>query len=263
MMNDVQTDIKNLNLTEIKARLSKIKTSEYLKFSGILLEDHRVSVQKLGQGLKKKHEALLAEIKRVEGLHQYEVLGKKTGYTLIGGLDEVGRGPLCGPVVTACVILPEKACIMYVNDSKKLSKKRRESVYADIMNQAISYGVGLVEPEIIDEINILNATKLAMKRAIENMPIKPDCLLIDALKLEDVSIPQKSIIKGDEKSISIASASIIAKVTRDNLMAELHKKYPYYDLNHNMGYGTKAHYEGLAKHGVSPIHRRSFLKDFI
>lgn len=175
----------------------------------------------------------------------------------IAGIDEVGRGPLVGPVVTAAVILPKDFYDERINDSKKLTEKKRELLYDVIMENALSVGIGISSPEVIDEINILNATKKAMIEAINNLSIKPEHLLIDAVKL-DIDIPQTSIIKGDAKSQSIASASIIAKVTRDRMMLELDKKYPMYDFKHNKGYGTKKHIEALYKYGPLKEHRKSF-----
>ena len=175
----------------------------------------------------------------------------------IAGIDEVGRGPLVGPVVTAAVILPKDFYDERINDSKKLTEKKRELLYDVIMENALSVGIGISSPEVIDEINILNATKKAMIEAINNLSIKPEHLLIDAVKL-DIDIPQTSIIKGDAKSQSIASASIIAKATRDRMMVELDKKYPMYDFKHNKGYGTKKHIEALYKYGPLKEHRKSF-----
>ena len=175
----------------------------------------------------------------------------------IAGIDEVGRGPLVGPVVTAAVILPKDFYDERINDSKKLTEKKRELLYDVIMENALSVGIGMSSPEVIDEINILNATKKAMIEAINNLSVKPQHLLIDAVKL-DIDIPQTSIIKGDAKSESIAAASIIAKVTRDRMMVELDKKYPMYDFKHNKGYGTKKHIEALYKYGPLKEHRKSF-----
>ena len=179
------------------------------------------------------------------------------GINFIAGIDEVGRGPLVGPVVTSAVILPKDFYDERINDSKKLTEKKRELLYDVIMENALSVGIGISSPEVIDEINILNATKKAMIEAINNLSIKPEHLLIDAVKL-DINIPQTSIIKGDAKSQSIASASIIAKVTRDRMMVELDKKYPMYDFKHNKGYGTKKHIEALYKYGPLKEHRKSF-----
>ena len=181
----------------------------------------------------------------------------ENGIKYIAGIDEVGRGPLVGPVVTAAVILPRDFYDERINDSKKLTEKKRELLYDVIMENALSVGIGMSSPEVIDEINILNATKKAMIEAINNLSIKPEHLLIDAVKL-DIDIPQTSIIKGDAKSESIAAASIIAKVTRDRMMVELDKKYPMYDFKHNKGYGTKKHIEALYEYGPISEHRKSF-----
>ncbi len=190
-------------------------------------------------------------------MKEFETELYNNGINFIAGIDEVGRGPLVGPVVTAAVILPKDFYDERINDSKKLTEKKRELLYDVIMENALSVGIGMSSPEVIDEINILNATKKAMIEAINNLSIKPEHLLIDAVKL-DIDIPQTSIIKGDAKSESIAAASIIAKVTRDRMMVELDKKYPMYDFKHNKGYGTKKHIEALYEYGPISEHRKSF-----
>lgn len=190
-------------------------------------------------------------------MKEFETELYNNGINFIAGIDEVGRGPLVGPVVTAAVILPKDFYDERINDSKKLTEKKRELLYNVIMENALSVGIGMSSPEVIDEINILNATKKAMIEAINNLSIKPEHLLIDAVKL-DINIPQTSIIKGDAKSESIAAASIIAKVTRDRMMVELDKKYPMYDFKHNKGYGTKKHIEALYEYGPISEHRKSF-----
>lgn len=177
----------------------------------------------------------------------------------IAGVDEVGRGPLAGPVVTAAVILPEDFDILGVNDSKQLTEKRREELFKKITKAALAWSIGLRDNRVIDDINILNATKEAMKEAVEKLDIRPDHVLVDALVIPGINIPQTGIIKGDANSISIAAASIIAKVTRDHMMVDYAKHYPDYAFEKNKGYGTKAHYEGLDRAGASPIHRMSFL----
>ncbi len=179
------------------------------------------------------------------------------GVEYIAGVDEVGRGPLIGPVVTAAVILPKDYYDERINDSKKLTEKKRELLYDVIMENAIAVGIGMSSNEVIDEINILEATKKAMKEAINNLSVKPEHVLIDAVKL-DIDIPSTSIIKGDAKSQSIAAASIIAKVTRDRMLIEWDKKYPEYDFKHNKGYGTKKHIEAIYKYGVLKEHRKTF-----
>lgn len=188
---------------------------------------------------------------------------------VVAGIDEAGRGPLAGPVVAACAILPEDFDVIGVDDSKKLSEKRREELYEEILNKALAYGVGISDNNLIDEINILQATKSAMHEALinaqkmleEKTEQKVGYVLFDAVEIKEVDIPQSAIIKGDAKSLSIAAASIIAKVTRDRMMMDYHEQYPYYGFNSNKGYGTKAHYAGIAEHGITPIHRKSFLKN--
>ena len=190
-------------------------------------------------------------------MKEYENELYNQGIELIAGVDEVGRGPLVGPVVCACVILPKDYYNEEINDSKKISEKKREKLYDIIMQNALSVGIGISSEKIIDEINILEATKRAMKEAINNSKIKPQHVLIDAVKL-DIDIPSTSIIKGDAKSQSIAASSIIAKVTRDRMMDELDKKYPQYMFSKNKGYGTKAHIEAIRKYGIIDEHRKSF-----
>ena len=196
--------------------------------------------------------------------YKYERELREKGITLIAGVDEVGRGPLVGPVVTACVILPEKFDLPHLTDSKKLTEKRREILYKEIQEQALGIGIGIVNNEEIDKINNLNATKKAMKMAINNCKVKPEHVLIDAVKL-DIDIPTTSIIKGDLKSITISAASVIAKVTRDHMLYELDEKYPMYDFKHNKGYPTKKHIEAIKEYGIIKEHRRSYspVKEYV
>ena len=206
-------------------------------------------------------------------MQAYENELRAEGIRYIGGVDEVGRGPLAGPVSAACVVLPEDFDVLGVDDSKKLSEKKREELFDKIREKALAVGIGMCDNRVIDEINILEATKKAMAEAIRDAdsqleekglsPEGTEHLLIDAVSLKDVDKPQTSIIKGDAKSLSIAAASIIAKVTRDRLMAEYHRQYPYYGVDTNKGYGTKAHYEGIDKYGITPIHRKTFLKNIL
>ncbi|MGN1372110.1 MAG: ribonuclease HII [Candidatus Coprovivens sp.] len=191
-------------------------------------------------------------------LLKYEKELYNQGITLIGGVDEVGRGPLVGPVVAACVILPVNYSLPGLTDSKKISEKKRELFYDIIMKEAISVGIGIVGPEKIDEINILEASRLAMKLAIENMDVKPEFVLSDAMKLNNIDIPYKDIIHGDALSLSIAAGSVIAKVTRDRMMYELDKKYPEYGFASHKGYPTKAHLENIAKYGVLENYRFTY-----
>lgn len=200
----------------------------------------------------------------MEDLYIYERELIDEGVKLIGGIDEVGRGPLVGPVVSACVILPINYTLKGLTDSKKLSEKKRNEFYDIIMRDAISIGIGIIDEKIIDEINIYEATKKAMLESINNMNIKPEHVLIDAMKL-DTNIPSTSIIKGDSKSLSIAAASVIAKVTRDRMLIELDHKYPMYDFVHNKGYPTKKHLEAINIYGIIEEHRRSYgpVKDYL
>ena len=207
----------------------------------------------------KRQAKLEKERARIETMKVYEKEYESPGW--ICGIDEVGRGPLCGPVVASAVILPKDCQILYLNDSKKLSEKKREELYDVIMEQAIAVGVGMASPERIDEINILQATYEAMRQAISSLKVKPAVLLNDAVTIPGVEIPQIPIIKGDAKSVSIAAASIIAKVTRDRMMVEYDRMYPGYDLASNKGYGTKVHMEALRTIGPCEIHRRTFIKN--
>ena len=211
--------------------------------------------------LKKQQERLEKEIVRTKAMSTLEEEYKD--YPYICGIDEVGRGPLAGPVVAGAVILPKDDMILYLNDSKKLSEKKREMLYDEIMNRAVATGIGMASPARIDEINILQATYEAMRMAIDNLKVRPDILLNDAVTIPQVDILQVPIIKGDAKSISIAAASIIAKVTRDRLMVEYDKVLPGYDFESNKGYGTKAHIAGLKELGPTPIHRRSFIHNYV
>ena len=208
-----------------------------------------------------KAERLEAEIKRTELLKEFDREYKI--YGTVCGIDEAGRGPLCGPVVAAAVILPDEYNILYINDSKKLSETKRKEVYKEIDKYAVAYGVGIVSPERIDEINILQATYEAMRTAIHKLSVTPDILLNDAVTIPMVDIKQVPIIKGDAKSQSIAAASIVAKVTRDHLMEEYDKLYPEYGFAKHKGYGTAAHIKAIKEYGPCPIHRRTFIKNFI
>lgn len=218
---------------------------------------------------KIEREAMMKE--KLIAMKEFESRLISEGVDYIAGVDEVGRGPLAGPVVAACVILPKDFDTPGLDDSKKLTEKRRNAMLEVIRKEAVAYGLGMASPEKIDEVNILEATKGAMKIAIakaEAMLMKKagakiDHILFDAIKIEDIQIPQTSIIQGDGKSVSIAAASILAKVTRDAMMVKYAEEYPGYSFESNKGYGTKAHYEGLEKHGITPIHRRSFLKKML
>lgn len=250
-------------IADIKAELKDCsKLEEYRLFCEKYKEDERAGVQKLVESSKKSITGIEDEKKRLYEMRSFERLHSDKKY--ICGIDEVGRGPLAGPVYAAAVILPADAEILYINDSKKLSEKKREELYHEIYEKAISVGIGFSDHNRIDEINILQATYEAMAKAVANLSVKPDILLIDAVHIPQLEeYQQESIIKGDAKSVSIAAASIIAKVTRDHLMAELDDKYPGYGFAHNKGYGSADHIEALKKIGPCEIHRRSFIKNFM
>ncbi len=226
----------------------------------LIINDERSGVIKLAQKYNKIIEKFENEKERVKLMRKYEEEYSK--YRYICGIDEVGRGPLAGPVVACAVILPKDCEILYINDSKQLSEKKREELYDEIMEKAISVGVGMESPAVIDEINILQATFSAMRKAISNLNVTPDLLLNDAVTIPGVDIKQVPIIKGDAKSVSIAAASIIAKVTRDRMMVEYAKMYPEYDFASNKGYGSAKHIEALKTIGKTAIHRESFIGNF-
>ena len=225
--------------------------------------DSRKGVQNVLTSFRKKYERHLQELARLEEILTYERSCWAAGYALVAGIDEVGRGPLAGPVVAAAVILPQECKIEGVNDSKKLSAKKREELYDVILEKAVSYGIGIVSNERIDEINILQATYEAMRQAISKLKVAPQLLLNDAVTIPGIEIPQVPIIKGDAKSASIAAASIVAKVTRDRLMVEYDKTLPGYGFASNKGYGSTEHIEALKKFGPTPIHRATFIKNFV
>lgn len=231
--------------------------SLYERYSG----DPRAGVRNLILKFRKREEALEKEKERIEQMKVFERQYESRGY--ICGIDEAGRGPLAGPVVAGAVILPKDCQILYLNDSKKLSAKKREELYQVIMEQAVAVGVGYASPARIDEINILQATYEAMREAVSRLPIQPDVLLNDAVRIPGLAVCQVPIIKGDAKSVSIAAASIIAKVTRDRLMAEYDEVLPEYGFASNKGYGSEQHIQAIRKFGPSPIHRKSFLTHFL
>lgn len=203
------------------------------------------------------------ELNRLKNMLEIEDKLYSEGYNLVCGVDEAGRGPLCGPVVAAAVILPKDEYIEGVNDSKKLTEKKREKLYDDIMKKAVAASIGISDVDVIEKVNILNATKLAMKQAIEKLSIKPDYVLIDGNQMIDINIKAETVVSGDAKSLSIAAASIIAKVTRDRMLIEFDKKYPEYGFAKHKGYGTKSHIEAIQKYGLTDIHRPSFCKKFV
>ncbi|MCR1849991.1 ribonuclease HII [Paeniclostridium sordellii] len=255
--------MKEKSVKEINSIIENISTDEYLKYIDILKDDERKSVKNIAVKLAKKLDKMRAENKRLEMINIFENEGYEKGFTYIGGIDEAGRGPLAGPVVAAVVVFKPGTKIEGINDSKKLSEAKRDELFEIIKEEALDYGIGIVQKDEIDEYNILNATYMAMKKAVNCLKQKPDYLLVDAAHIPDVDIEQKSIIKGDSKSISIAAASILAKVTRDSIMYEYDKMYPEYGFASHKGYGTDQHYKAIREHGITSIHRRSFLKNIL
>lgn len=246
---------------EIKEEFQNTNLEHLEQFIASYILDERQGVQKLVLSARKQLEKLDKERARIEKLKEFEK--KYAEYEYICGIDEVGRGPFAGPVVAGAVILPKDCDILYINDSKQLSEKKREELYDIIMEKAVATGIGMASPQRIDEINILQATYEAMREAIGKLSVKPDLLLNDAVTIPMVDIKQIPIIKGDAKSISIGAASIIAKVTRDRLMVEYDKIMPEYHFAANKGYGSPEHIEALKKYGPSPIHRASFIKNYV
>ncbi|HFR3774384.1 TPA: ribonuclease HII [Streptococcus suis] len=222
-----------------------------------LTQDERAGVQAAIKKRQKELEKEAAEDARLEAMLSYEKALYDNGVEFIAGIDEVGRGPLAGPVVAAAVILPKGCKIRYLNDSKKIPKSKHEGIYQEVMERAVAVGVGIKDAAVIDQVNIYEATKLAMLEALGQLSQEPEHLLIDAMKL-DTPIPQTSIIKGDANSLSIAAASIVAKVTRDKMMADYDREFAGYGFAKNAGYGTAEHLEGLNKLGITPIHRKTF-----
>lgn len=248
-------------ISEIKVLFQAAAVDELPELIEAFKTDTRSGVQSLIAGAEKRQQAAAAEKKRLEGMKRYEYQYAQAG--IICGIDEAGRGPLAGPVVAGAVVLPKDCDILYLNDSKQLSEKKREELYEIIMEKAQAVGVGYAPPERIDEINILQATYEAMRQAVSALSVKPDILLNDAVTIPDVAIRQVPIIKGDAKSVSIAAASIIAKVTRDRLMRQYDSVFPEYGFAQNKGYGAASHIAALKKYGPSPIHRKSFIGNFV
>lgn len=247
--------------TEIQNEYKNLAEKDYTAFIKEYEVDERAAIKKLCDTVRKKQDAYEREIERMKVMFTFE--REYSDYQYICGVDEVGRGPLAGPVVAGAVILPKDCSLLYLNDSKQLSEKKREELYDKIMEEAVAAAVGAASPARIDEINILQADYEAMRQAISKLSAKPDLLLNDAVKIPGVDIKQVDIIKGDAKSASIAAASIIAKVTRDRMMVEYDKQYPEYGFASNKGYGSAAHIEALKKYGPTPIHRRSFISNFV
>ena len=249
------------SISEIKKEFEQADKQMLSFLYEIYAEDHRAGVVSLISKYKKQEEKLEEEKKRMENMYIYE--RKYADFQYICGIDEVGRGPLAGPVVAGAVIFPKDCDILYLNDSKKLSEKMRESLYDEIMEKAVATGIGIVSPQRIDEINILQATYEAMRMAISKLEVFPDLLLNDAVTIPEITVRQVPIIKGDAKSASIAAASIIAKVTRDRLMVQYEDVLPGYGFASNKGYGSAAHIQAIQEIGPTPIHRQSFIKNFL
>lgn len=249
-------------------KLTKKSVEEYVKTLDVYdaidyIEEKQkeINLDALLKKYIKKKQAYEKEVLRYKSMCEFENELYDRGFTNIAGVDEAGRGPLAGPVVAAAVILKKDDFIEGINDSKKLSEKKREELFDDITKRAVAYGVGIVDWKCIDKINILRATKLAMMEAINK--VSPDYVLIDAVNLEDLKVEQNAIVKGDARSVSIAAASIIAKVTRDRIMVDMDKIYPQYGFLKHKGYGTKEHIDAIKKFGACPIHRNTFIKKFI
>lgn len=249
------------SISQIKEEFEQADAAHRAVLYEVYSSDDRAGVKKLVSAYRKKEEALQKERMRLEDMRSFE--HKYSTYSLICGIDEAGRGPLAGPVVAGAVILPKDCEILYLNDSKKLSPAKREALYEEIMEKAEAVGVGMASPARIDEINILQATYEAMREAVYNLGVTPELLLNDAVTIPDVSIPQVPIIKGDAKSVSIAAASIIAKVTRDRLMVQYDEILPGYGFARHKGYGSKDHIEAIRRLGPTPIHRQTFIKNFV
>lgn len=243
-------------IKDIKALLATITDKTDLRLEE-LANDNRAGVQALIQKKFKDFQAMEVEEQRLEQMLVHENALYAEGIELIAGIDEVGRGPLAGPVVAAAVILPKDCKIRYLNDSKKIPKTKHQAIYQEVIERAVAIGIGVKDNHVIDEVNIYEATKLAMLEALSQLSPAPQYILVDAMTL-DTPIAQNSIIKGDATSLSIAAASIVAKVTRDQMMTDFDKVYPGYDFANNAGYGTAKHLEGLQKKGVTPIHRTTF-----
>ena len=254
-------DGKQKSVAAITQELQNCSEEALIALCSNLRTDPRKSVQLLAEKAMKRLKKEKKELERVQGMIDFE--REIAGSTIYCGIDEAGRGPLAGPVVAAAVIMPRDGKIPYVNDSKQVSEKKREQLYEQILKEAVSYGVGIVDAKRIDEINILQATYEAMQHAVEDLDVVPDLLLNDAVTIPLIPIRQVGIIKGDARSLSIAAASIMAKVTRDRMMVEYAELYPEYGFEKNKGYGSAEHREALKKYGPCPIHRSTFIHNWI
>ncbi len=269
---EVKEEVKEVVIEEVKEVVKKIsdikklfdetQVEKKLEVVEQFKNDSRVVVQKLILSAEKQYNAYLDELERCDYMLSFEQELYDSGAKYIAGVDEVGRGPLAGPVVTCAVVLKRNEKILYANDSKKLSKIMREKLYDEIMEKAVAVQISVESVETIDKINILEATKLAMKKSVEGLAAKPCHVLVDATTI-NIDIPQTAIIKGDEKSMSIACASIVAKVYRDRMMESFNELYPNYCFDKNKGYGSADHIKAIKEFGITPIHRKTFVKNFI
>lgn len=254
--------MSRLTVKSIEEKAETMDPHEAFKWISTISGEYGKTVKKLADKYYKRAKKIEQEKERLLAMTKYELAAYEKGYILVGGIDEAGRGPLAGPVVASCVILPKGIIIEKLNDSKKLSESVRSELYDIIKAKSISYGIGIVEQHIIDEINIYEATKRAMELAVGCMKKKPDFLVIDAVNLDN-GIPQLSVTKADLNSISVAAASILAKVTRDRIMVNMDGVYPEYGFAQHKGYGTKAHIQAIKEYGLCQIHRRSFTKNIV
>ena len=249
-----------MSISDIKKEFAQADINEYSSIIEKYKDDTRSGVVKLIQSAEKNIEKNEKELARMYRMFNYERQYRGEGN--VCGIDEVGRGPLAGPVVAAAVILPEDCDILYLNDSKQLTDKKRRELFPIIKEQAIAYGIAMVDEKTIDEVNILNATFVAMKDAISQLSVRPDLALIDGNRTSEFGVEAIPVVKGDARDASIAAASILAKVTRDTFMEEMDKQYPEYGFAVHKGYGTRRHYDAIREYGMCPIHRRTFLKKF-
>jgi ribonuclease HII len=254
--------MKNKSVAEIQELVAGCSSEELKKILPILFNDSRKTVHNLGKKIERRLKSEELEYERINRMKEIENRLREKGYKLIAGIDEAGRGPLSGPVVAAAVILPEDFHVPGIKDSKMLSPEKREELYELITENCVDYGIGMVDNNEIDRINIINATYKAVNIALGKLKKLPHCLILDAIRLPQCSLYQESIIKGDRKCLSIASASIVAKVERDRYMNRLHSRYPNYNFLSNKGYGTEEHIQAIKKYGPCPEHRKSFIKNF-
>lgn len=254
--------MKRPTIKNLKEKADAMDPGEAFGWLSGLGEEYGDSVRKLADSYFRKQQALQKEYDRLQGMSQMEFEAYSEGYQFVGGIDEAGRGPLAGPVVAACAILPPGLFLHKLNDSKKLTPAWRDILYDQIKEKALAYGIGIVENGLIDEINIYEATKKAMRLAVDKMTIRPDFLIIDAVRLP-VEIPQRAVPKADQNSVSVAAASILAKVTRDRIMEKMDRIYPGYGFAQHKGYGTKEHMMAIREKGLCPIHRRTFTSKFV